>query len=281
MARSLKVAQQYLEKVKCALNRNGFISQAAFMANSQLPYGRDTFSKFFNGKPIERRYFEEICFKLGLDWQEITGANLAEIKADWDNAPELNLKEFVGRDAEIELLEDWVLRDRCRLVAIVGIGGIGKSKISIKLGKGGIGKTDLSLKLAKNIQDGFDCVIWRSLQDSPLLTDILSDLIKFISDQMEIDLPEASSKQISILLKYLKSHRCLLILDNAESLLEASGQYKQGYEGYGHLFEKIGEVEHQSCLLVTSREKFSNLERLEGKQNPVRYWELGGLRQCK
>jgi ATP-dependent Clp protease ATP-binding subunit ClpA len=168
MARSLKVAQQYLEKVKGALKRNGFISQAAFVANSELPYSRDTFSKFFNGKPIERRYFEDICFKLSLDWQEITGANLAEIKADWDNAPELNLKEFVGRDAEIELLEDWVLRDRCRLLAIVGMGGIGKSKISIKLGKGGIGKTDLSLKLAKNIQDGFDCVIWRSLQDSPL-----------------------------------------------------------------------------------------------------------------
>jgi hypothetical protein len=90
-------------------------------------------------------------------------------------------------------------------------------------------------------------------------------LIKFISDQTEIDLPEAIAKQISILLKYLKAHRCLLILDNAESLLETSGQYKQGYEGYGQLFEKIGEVEHQSCLLVTSREKFSNLERLEGK----------------
>ena len=281
MARSLRVAQQYLERVQLALQRNGFISQTNFIANSELPYDSDTFSKFFDGKPIESQHFEEICFKLGLDCQEIAqeiaGDKLAELKADWGNAPELNLREFVGRDVEMQLLENWILRDRCRLLTIVGIGGVGKSKISIKLGKGGIGKTDLSLKLAKDIQDGFDYVIWRSLQYSPPLTDILKDFIKFLSDQTEVDLPEAIAQQITILLKYLKAHRCLLILDNAESILDVSGEYKQDYEGYGQLFEKIGEVEHQSCLLVTSRENFSNLERLEGTQKPVRYWALAGL----
>jgi hypothetical protein len=33
--------------------------------------GRDAVNNFLNGRPVERLNFEEICFKLGLDWQEI------------------------------------------------------------------------------------------------------------------------------------------------------------------------------------------------------------------
>lgn len=170
-----------------------------------------------------------------------------------------------------------ILGDRCRLVAIVGMGGVGKTNLSIKLGKGGIGKTDLSIKLAKNVQSGFDYLIWRSLRDRPPIAEILSEIVRFLSNQTEIDFPEAIAKQITILIKYLKDRRCLLILDNAESVLTPSGHYQQGCEGYGQMFEMIGEIEHQSCLLITSREKFSNLERLRGEYSPVRCLELSGL----
>jgi hypothetical protein len=38
-------------------------------------------------------------------------------------------------------------------------------------------------------------------------------------------------------MEYLRQYRCLLVLDNAESVLqsgEPGGQYRSGYERYGH-----------------------------------------------
>ena len=70
-----------------------------------------------------------------------------------------------------------------------------------------------------------------------------------------------SEQKISRLLHYLKSKKCLLILDNLESILEGgtqTGNYRSGYEDYGHLLKQIGSVPHQSCVLLTSREEPTN-----------------------
>jgi len=203
---------------------------------------------------------------------------IAHLRQDWGNAPDVS--DFFGRTEELATLEQWILRDRCRLVAIVGMAGIGKTSLSVTLGKGGIGKTDLSLKLARNIQDEFEYVIWRSLLNAPPVTDILADLIKFLSEQQEINLPDTVDGQISRLLHYLREHRCLVLLDNVEAVLqggECTKQYQQGYEGYGQLLRQFGEVSHQSCLLLTSREKPQSLARLVGKTKSVRFLPLGGL----
>jgi WD40 repeat protein len=282
MARSLRVSAQHLPKVKLAFQRKNFPSQKSLADKVLL--GRDTVSKFFNGRLIDRINFEEICKELDLDWQEIVGCD-REVsgKPDWGDAPDVSI--FFGRDQELEELEELVLGDgthpeenRCRLVTIVGIGGIGKTHVSVKLGKGGIGKTDLSLTLAREVQPDFERLIWRKLLAKPPITEILGDCIKCFSNQQQSDLPDTVDKQISLLLKYLRDHRCLMVLDNVESILNQTGGYEQGYEDYGKLFESIGEVSHQSCLLLTSRQRISNLQRLEGSQRPVRLYPLGGLK---
>ncbi len=207
---------------------------------------------------------------------------ISQSNRDWGNAPDVPV--FFGRTQELATLEQWIVKDRCRLVAILGMGGIGKTGLSMQLGQGGIGKTDLSLKCVQGIQTQFEYVIWRKLLNAPPVTEILGEMIKFLSNQQEVDLPDTVERQVSRLLHYLKAHRCLLILDNAEAILrggDQSGQYQEGYEGYGELLKQVGEVPHQSCLLLTSREKPQEIALLEGEKKPVRSLELGGLNKTE
>jgi hypothetical protein len=176
---------------------------------------------------------------------------------DWGDA--LDVSDFFGRYAELLNLEQWLVGDRCRLLTI--------------LGREGIGKTALCAKAAERIQEHFDYIIWRSLRNAPPIEKLLTVLIKFISNNRDMDLLESIDEQICLLLNYLRSSRCLIVLDNTESILqndEFSGQYRAGYEGYGQLFRCIAETHHQSCLMLTSREKLKWLQAKEGKQSSVR-----------
>jgi len=78
----------------------------------------------------------------------------------------------------------------------------------------------------------------------------------------------------------LQAHRCLLVLDNLETLLQSGdpeGGYLPGYEGYGRLIRRLAESAHQSCVLLTSREKPREIETLEGVRSPVRSLRLSGM----
>lgn len=189
-------------------------------------------------------------------------------KVDWGEAPHTG--QFYGREQELVELKQWILSERCRVVAVLGIGGIGK--------------TALAAQLAEQITDQFEYVFWRSLQNAPPLEHILKSCIQFLSNQQPIDLPEDIDGQITVLVEYLQTHRCLLVLDNLETILQAgnrAGQYREGYEAYSRLITRIGEGKHQSCLLLTSREKPKERAQLEGKTAPVRVLLLAGLEQAE
>ncbi|WP_088430126.1 WD40 domain-containing protein [Halomicronema hongdechloris] len=186
-------------------------------------------------------------------------------KIDWGEKPDTSI--FFGRTEELAILNRWILTEPCRLVTLLGMGGIGK--------------TSLAAKVADQIYDQFDYVIWRSLREAPPLDEILVRLIQFLSDQQEteINLPTRLGERIIRLLHYLREHRCLLVLDNLESVLQAesTGQFRGGYEGYGELIHRIGEAEHQSCLLLTSRECPRELAPMAGDRFPVRLWSVTGI----
>jgi hypothetical protein len=111
----------------------------------------------------------------------------------------------------------------------------------------------------------------------------LAECILFLSMQQKTDLPESVGERISLLIDYLRTARCLLVLDNVEAILEERswvGKYREGYEeGYGKLFRRVGETIHHSCLLLTSREKPKEVALPEGKHAPVRTMVLTGLEQ--
>ena len=185
-------------------------------------------------------------------------------RQDWGEAVDVSV--FYGRTEELATLERWIVKDRCRLVALLGMGGMGK--------------TVLSVRLAEQIQDKFDYVIWRSLLHAPPIEETLESLIQFVSNEQEVDLPETVAGRISCLIDYLRSSRCLLVLDNAEAILQSGDALPECTpdSGYGELLRRVGETLHQSCLVLTSREKPKELMGLEGDTLPVRSLQLGGLK---
>ena len=182
---------------------------------------------------------------------------------DWGEAPDVTA--FYGRTVELATLEKWIVQDRCRLVAITGMGGIGK--------------TALSVKLAQQTQADFEYVVWQSLRHGPPLKETLAKLLKFLSGQ-EKYLPEAVDEGVVRLIDVLREHRCLLVLDNLETILRSgtlAGQYREGYEGYGELLQRIGETPHQSCLAIATLEKPEAIASHAGEMLPVRTLQLEGL----
>ncbi|GET39635.1 NB-ARC domain-containing protein [Microseira wollei] len=194
--------------------------------------------------------------------------NIVRINATQDWGEAVDVSVFYGRELELESLSEWILEEDCRLVVLLGMGGIGK--------------TALSVKLAEKVGDNFEFLIWRSLKNAPALEELLPDLIQFLSQQQEtaVNLPKTIGGKISRINHYLRSSRCLLVFDNIETLLKPgspAGRYREGYEGYGELFRRVAETVHQSCLILTSREKPQCISSLEGESLPVRCWQLKGL----
>ncbi|WP_318780358.1 helix-turn-helix transcriptional regulator [Atlanticothrix silvestris] len=222
--------------------------------------------------------------------------DLVKIKStqiqDWGEA--IDVSVFHGRKTELAKIQKWIVQERCRLVLVLGMVGIGK--------------TAFSVKLAQEIQDQFQYVIWRSLRLAPSLEEILNQLIKTLSPQPETKIAKTIESKISQLIDCLRSSRCLIVLDHFDSILNSSDeyvqvenhtnyttttsikntssisllsqiQYSQGYEMYGELIRRVGELQHQSCLILTSREKTSEIAALEGDQLPVHSLKLNGLNE--
>jgi predicted transcriptional regulator len=266
---SLRASTQGLEIIDRARKQRGWNRQSSAwyqMAHTTLP----TLKRFWQQELIQQETFIKICEAVGVDrWQAIVDDSTLPVPVllkphqDWGEAPDVSA--FYGRTEELSALEQWIVSDRCRLVALIGMVGIGK--------------TALSAKLAEQIQHEFEFLIWRSLRSAPPMEEVLADLIQFLSNESETNLSQ-DVDGISCLINCLRKHRCLLVLDNLETIMRSgdiAGHYREGYKSYGEFFKRVGEERHQSCLILTSREKTGEIALLAGTTLPVRSLKLEGL----
>ncbi|WP_309744405.1 NB-ARC domain-containing protein [Chamaesiphon sp. OTE_20_metabat_361] len=235
-------------------------------------WNRDSYQEIGRELGYEPEYIKQVASQLWrllsvIVGERVSKGNLCAIlqgyqtslaTTNWGEA--IDVSRFYGRETELETLEQWIFDSRCRVVGIFGWGGIGK--------------TALSVKLAQQLESQFDCVVWRSLRQAIDPQDLLNEILPILMDS------EVQESSISLLMQQLHQKRCLLIFDNVESILQAgtqNGCYLTGYEAYGEIFGRVSDENHQSCMVITSREKPSGISLREGVNLPVRSLQLTGL----
>ena len=210
------------------------------------------------GEPVSKKNVKSVLTRHYL--KSLSQPRLIPVVKTTDWGESIDISQFYGREPELKLLSRWAKVDKCRSIGIFGMGGIGK--------------TACSTKLAHILQANFDIIIWRSLRQAPTLASLLQDILPIFGAGQTTDL------SIDKFIEKLQQYRCLILLDNIESILaggDRSGEYLPDYADYGRLLERVCDEKHQSCLVISGREKPSSFTEREGDRLPVRSLQLSGL----
>lgn len=123
-------------------------------------------------------------------------------KVSWDNLPE-PLSAFVGRTAYIDTCTHALTTEKRRLVTLLGMGGIGKTRIAC----------EVAARLRPHFPDG---TLWVDLEGATEEEALLSRLAAVLG----ITAPSATTLQKQLVAS-LRGKQLLLVLDSAEQCREA------------------------------------------------------------
>jgi predicted ATPase/DNA-binding winged helix-turn-helix (wHTH) protein/Tfp pilus assembly protein PilF len=135
------------------------------------------------------------------------------------------LTSFIGREKEMAELAQ--LLGTARLLTLTGAGGCGKTRLAIELAR----------QRAHAYPDGACLVELAALSDAALVPDTVAAVLGIKE--------KAGARVIDTLTEYLASRSALLVLDNAEHLIEACAQLSES------LLRRCARL----VILVTSRER--------------------------
>ncbi|MFM6207086.1 NB-ARC domain-containing protein [Planktothrix sp.] len=189
---------------------------------------------------------------------------------DLSEAPEYD-NCLYNRTDELTTLKQWILTENSRIVTVTGLSGIGK--------------TTLARQLVEQIKENFDCILWRTHRKFPTLNALKTNIIKFFYPTDKRENPSIINDLDSCysILDDLRSHRCLIILDDFQDTLtprELVGNYLPEYQDYGKLLTEIGRSPHNSCLLLLSWEQPIEIANLETENRYCKTLQLQGLGQA-
>lgn len=146
------------------------------------------------------------------------------LRQTWRTPPQPT--HFVGREAELAQLAQMLADPRCRLVTIVGPGGVGKTRLALQSATGHV----------TVFMHGAVFVPLAPVNDAALIPAAIADALRFTASSLSV--------QRSELFDYLHDKELLLVLDNMEQLVE-------GVEILSQLLQEAGGVK----ILATSRQR--------------------------
>jgi predicted ATPase len=160
--------------------------------------------------------------------QEMTATGLVQIMpVSLSNLP-IQPTSFIGRDEELAIIADRLQDPSCRLLTLVG--------------PGGIGKTRLALQAAKMQVEAFNHGVFFV----PLLSLSSNEfLVSTVADAVGLSFYKGEAPQAQ-LLSFLQYKQMLLVIDNFEHLIQEVG-----------LLAEILKTASQVKMIVTSRERLN------------------------
>jgi len=161
-----------------------------------------------------------------------------------------DLTPFIGRQSELKLLTERLADPACRLLTVLGPGGIGKTRLAIQAAR----------RAQAQFRQGVCFVDLAPLTSAELISTAILH---------EIQAQRVTVEPDQYLLRYLADKQMLLVLDNYEHLL--SGPENDRRDGYG-LVTKLVASALEVKLLITSRARLNVtpewLAPLEGLELP-------------
>ncbi len=203
----------------------------------------------------------------------------SEYQVDWSELPKRLL--CYGRQTERHQLRQWLVEDGVALVGLFGLGGQGKTLLAAEVVWSLIANHSVPTTVGSPFARGpFEYVIWRSLVNAPPFATMLKSCLTYLTDGQVSQVPDHVDEQLALLFDYLRKHRCLLILDNFDCLLQpdsSMGGFLPGYEGYEQLIHQMDRRVHRSSLLLISREYPTRFDTSERDVSGFRDLYLRGL----
>ncbi|PQE23335.1 Tetratricopeptide-like helical domain protein [Rutstroemia sp. NJR-2017a BBW] len=179
-------------------------------------------------------------------------------------APLIDDDIFVGRERELDQLEEWLLSHTL------------KQNIAAIYGLGGIGKTQLSLHFVKQHKIKYSSIIWLNAKNENTLKAGLLDLWKRISGKRENELitnqqdEELAIRNVRQWFSEPENNQWLVIYDNYDDPRFSATQSSTGYD-----IRQFFPYRTQGSILITTRSSRINfgkklqLRKLEDVQQSL------------
>lgn len=164
---------------------------------------------------------------------------------------------FVGRKKEIKTIKRLLYCDQDRIITITGAGGVGKTAVTLRL----------VYNILYDYNNPFEAIVWFSAKEKKLTSErgivkidsdiasceqLVKEILKIVDNKTLIAFEKnniSCEKYIEHLYDIFSSQKCLLIIDNLETIRDED------------TLDFIKDIPRPSQVLITSRKGLGEIER--------------------